>query len=375
MIPQSAPMTNSDGVAIIVPVYNTADYLPTLFESLTAQTFTNFEVLFVDDGSTDSSNMVLAEQRDAYSMECHVIRKTNGGQSSARNAAIDLLLGRDEEQRPKWTLFLDSDDALEPNALDELVMYANTLQVDDLMFTASIEYESDELELQFPWYKTLYRRDFLKEAHAYTGVEMLVELLDHESYIASPCLQLFRTSFLLSAGIRFEEGIIHEDNLFTAQCLLNAKRVAYIYRELYVRRIRSNSTVTKRVSWKNVDGYYTCAYRMMEDAESYEVTALPPITALINNWIRSAANIYINIPDAEQDFRKNYSQRKRAVFEATVRSQSALLKRLLSLESKLSAVEETLERTRKSTSYRVGCAITALPRRIKGFLGCIRSDA
>ena len=100
-------------ISIIVPVYNTADYLPACIESLLRQTHENLELLFVDDGSTDESPAILDAfaQRDS---RIRVIHKPNGGVSAARNAGIDAATGA-------YIGFVDSDDTVEPTYCEALL--------------------------------------------------------------------------------------------------------------------------------------------------------------------------------------------------------------------------------------------------------------
>lgn len=101
-----------DLISVIVPVYNTAKYLGKCIESILAQTFTDFELILIDDGSKDGSGKIC----DKYSKIDHrvrVIHKNNGGVSSARNAGLEIARG-------KWITFIDSDDFINPTFLEGL---------------------------------------------------------------------------------------------------------------------------------------------------------------------------------------------------------------------------------------------------------------
>lgn len=92
-------------VSVIVPVYNTAEYLPRCIESITGQYYRNLELLLIDDGSTDHS-LSVCRAYAARDSRIRVIHKKNGGVCSARNAGL-------REMRGEYFLFVDSDDALE----------------------------------------------------------------------------------------------------------------------------------------------------------------------------------------------------------------------------------------------------------------------
>ena len=104
-------------VSIIVPVYNIERYLPQCMNSLFAQTAPDFEVILVDDGSTDGS-AALCDQYAKQDARVQVIHKKNGGLSSARNAGLDAAT------RP-YLLFLDGDDYLAPSAIQSLLEIAS----------------------------------------------------------------------------------------------------------------------------------------------------------------------------------------------------------------------------------------------------------
>lgn len=103
-------------VSIIVPVYKVAAYLPKMIDSVIAQTYTDFELWLVDDGSPDNCGE-LCDQAAANDSRIKVIHKVNGGAASARNAAMEVAKG-------KYFHFIDSDDWIEPNMLESLVTAA-----------------------------------------------------------------------------------------------------------------------------------------------------------------------------------------------------------------------------------------------------------
>lgn len=100
-------------VTVIVPVYNVQNYLEKCVRSILAQTFSDFELIMVDDGSTDESPRI-CDQLAQADPRITVIHKPNGGLSSARNAALDIALG-------KYIAFIDSDDYVEPRLLEKTV--------------------------------------------------------------------------------------------------------------------------------------------------------------------------------------------------------------------------------------------------------------
>ena len=105
-------MDYKDLISVIVPVFNNEKWLSRCLDSILAQHYKNFEVLLIDDGSTDASGAVC----DSYARNdsrIHVIHTTNGGVSNARNIGLDRAKG-------DYISFVDSDDWVEPNFLEEL---------------------------------------------------------------------------------------------------------------------------------------------------------------------------------------------------------------------------------------------------------------
>ena len=99
-------------ISVVVPVYNVEPYLCRCIDSILHQTFSNFEVLLIDDGSTDRSGEI-CDQYTAVDQRVRVCHKSNGGLSDARNVGISMARG-------DYILFVDSDDYLEPDALEDL---------------------------------------------------------------------------------------------------------------------------------------------------------------------------------------------------------------------------------------------------------------
>ena len=96
-------------ISVIVPVYKVERFLPACIDSLLAQTFADFELILVDDGSTDNCP-ALCDAAAEKDNRVRVLHKANGGVSTARNAGLDMARG-------KWIAFVDSDDSVQPDYL------------------------------------------------------------------------------------------------------------------------------------------------------------------------------------------------------------------------------------------------------------------
>lgn len=134
-------MKNKPTISVIVPVYNVEKYLEECVESVLSQTFTDYELLLIDDGSTDSSGD-LCDQIAKRDTRVRVFHKSNGGISSARNKGMD-------EAEGDWIVFLDSDDKwADKDGLGRLYDYATRNNLDALRF----EYQSmnDDMTVRLP---------------------------------------------------------------------------------------------------------------------------------------------------------------------------------------------------------------------------------
>lgn len=211
--------------SIVVPVYNVEAYLNQCLESLQAQDYTDFEVICVNDGSTDGSREILAEW-ETHFPQMRVIDRENGGLSAARNTGLTAASG-------DYVVFVDSDDWVEPTMLTRLAEESNC---EDMICFACRKSDSGATDKPLPeqsdgW--NYYNRHAL-EARTVPFV----------------CVwqRCYRRVFLKENGLRFREGILHEDNEFTPRACLKAKSVKVIPDILYNYRVRSGSIMTTAIT-------------------------------------------------------------------------------------------------------------------------------
>lgn len=218
---------NMPKVSVIMPVYNVQQYLKQAIDSICNQTYSNWELILVDDGSTDESPQIC----DAYEKineKIHVIHQKNTGLSGARNAGIGIAGG-------KYLIFVDSDDYIDLNTLAVATRKAEEQQADCVIYETVGFYE--ENQKKFP-----YTNRF--ENPIYTGKqagEVLLNMMVSHEYQPMACGYLLRTDILHEHGINFYEGILHEDELFTLQVMLLCKKITFLYMPCYYYRLREGS--------------------------------------------------------------------------------------------------------------------------------------
>lgn len=210
--------------SVIVPVYNVETYLRECLDSVLNQSFSDWEAICVDDGSTDASAAVLDEfvSKDP---RFRSITKPNGGLSSTRNEGIAASCG-------EYLLFLDGDDWLEPGALETLV---ECLDDEDMLCFSGRRFFEDT--------HCFHSADTLTAKSYRTGMDYYNENALEQRDFAFVCvvLRAYKRAFLMGNGLRFKEGLFHEDNLFTPTACYYANHVKVINACLYNYRVRSNS--------------------------------------------------------------------------------------------------------------------------------------
>ena len=224
-------------VSVIVPVFNVEKYLEECLDSLLNQTFKNFEVILINDGSTDGSDKICKEYVKKDSRFSYSVQK-NQGLSSTRNKGIDFAQG-------EYIYFLDSDDWLETDALEKLVAAADA-QAADLVVHDVRQCTNRETTVA---YKQVLFLDADKK----------VEAIDLEkSVLIQPCwavCKLYRKKFLQEKKIKFLEGLTYEDVPFYLQCILNTKNIYYINKAFYNYRILRPGSITNKKTLKALDIY------------------------------------------------------------------------------------------------------------------------
>lgn len=216
-------------VSVIVPIYNSELYLENCINNILKQTYKNIQIIIVNDGSTDNSLELCEKIKDD---RIEVYSKENGGASSARNFGL-------EHRKGKYVLFVDSDDFLKENAIEELVKRAEKENADCVYYEAD-NFTEDEI--------ISVKKNGLLHSRRYPtsdGNTLIKMILENKNYHAVPFLY-FAKSTLYDAGLCFEEGIMFEDELFSFKLLRMCEKVVCLKKILYYRNVRPNSVMTSK---------------------------------------------------------------------------------------------------------------------------------
>ena len=222
-------------VTIIVAAYDCEDYIGECLESLKGQTWEDFEVIVVDDASTDAT-AAAARTCVADDARFSVLeRAVNGGPGAARNAALDRARG-------EYVMYVDADDMLESDGLRKLIDQARRQNLDELHFSAQSFYE-DSSAMQVMCEDFSGRESFDGVA---SGPELFTFFSDRGQYFSQGALRMIRRELLEREGIRFPEGIIHEDVLYGFLAMAASKRSSFLNEPIYLRRQRAGSIMGAR---------------------------------------------------------------------------------------------------------------------------------
>ena len=212
--------------SIIVPVYNAADYLESAISSVLAQNMHDWELLLVDDGSTDGATGALCDHFAAGDNRIHALHKENGGAGDARNYGIDRARG-------DYLLFLDSDDRLEPHALQILDAQLAETPVALCYFGFIIQTGEQETTQQ-------------PSGHAFGSVFTLADAPDQLLSAPSAWCAAWKRTLFTANTIRFRPRGWGEDLAMTRKMLALAESIVLIPDILYRYVIRDGSITTSR---------------------------------------------------------------------------------------------------------------------------------
>lgn len=239
---------DSPVVSVIVPVYNVRNYLYACVSSILRQTFDNFELILVDDGSTDGSGE-LCEKLSKTDDRILCLHKKNGGLSDARNYGINHMRGT-------YVTFIDSDDWVEKNYLEYL--YTNICLQDSDISTCVFMIRRGNIAK--PW------RQLRVEPLVVTGRDALLSMLYEESVNVSAHGKLYRAT--LFNDIRYPVGKRYEDVGTTYKLLLKAKSVAIGGAALYNYFMRSGSIT--HAGNIGIFDRYQLAYQVYSDLKNID---------------------------------------------------------------------------------------------------------
>ena len=224
-------------ISVIVPVYNVEKYLRSCIDSILAQTYTDIEVLLVDDGSTDGSGAICDEyaQKDS---RVRVFHKENGGVSSARNLGLDKALG-------SYFLLCDSDDAIHPQLCEMAITKIQKNGLDCLIYGyRCVDEETTLVEIQYDIPK-------IENIELMNCEQVLQEILRGNRFRMLACNKLYKAE--LWENIRYPVGRKYGDDTSVTYRLMDlCQKVGYVQTPYYYYRMRQGSALHSNISEANL---------------------------------------------------------------------------------------------------------------------------
>lgn len=207
-------------VSVIVPIYNTKDYIGQCLDSILAQTLEEIEILAVDDGSTDGTTDILKEYAQKHPKKIKAFYKENGGLASARNLALLNATG-------EYLGFVDSDDWVSATMYEEMYNLAKSEEA-DIVICDMVDHYKDH--------------DVYHNASTFT---------DKFKVTPSACNKIFKREFI--GDIKFPVGLWYEDFEFTTKNLMLTEKISVIHKDFYHCHCRDVSIMRNNNSKKNMD--------------------------------------------------------------------------------------------------------------------------
>ena len=254
-------------ISVIIPVYNTEKYIEKCLESLAKQTMQDFEVIIVNDGSTDNSKKVIKDYMKNSNLDIRYLEKENGGLASARNYGVEKALG-------KYISFLDSDDYLDKNLFSELEKYMDK-NIDLIKFKMkTVDEEGNVIEkLDGPVFNVC------------SGEEGYKKLCTTDKYMDPACIYLYRREFFVENNFKYKLRY-HEDFGLTSLIIVQAK--TFVSTEFFgYNYLQTGESLTRGKDYKK------------------DVDRAKDMLAHYDNMI-TLIDAYYNISDETKDLVKRY---------------------------------------------------------------------
>ena len=228
-------------LSIIIPVYNVENYISQCLESIFSQSFKDFEIICVNDGSSDNSLGVLQNFK-AKDDRIIIIDKKNEGSGIARNAGLAMAKG-------DYVYFVDGDDWIEDNALEKMVSKADELKTDILIFGGLSYYNNKGKNGGYSTDK--FSKKYLDKVFSSKDIKK-----DIFKFPSTAWTKLYRHDFLIKNNIKFQDIKAGQDQLPFFHSMIKAERIALLPQNLYCYRKNRKGAVTAAKKKKNFSPVY-----------------------------------------------------------------------------------------------------------------------
>jgi glycosyltransferase involved in cell wall biosynthesis len=275
-------------ISVIIPVYNVADYIERCLLSVINQSYQDIECVLVDDASPDNS-MEIAQKIIADSPRKGAIKiirhVANKGLAAARNTGVNHATG-------DYLFFLDSDDEIAPHCVETLAAFVENQGIDFVIGEIQVTGNS----------RTAYPPLLLKDG-IYQGNDSIINPYFQRQWYEMAWNKLIKRSLFVEKELWFEEGILHEDTLWSFQLAIAAQSMAVTHEPTYIYHIQSNS-ITQKKSKKNIECFYFVLEKIIQLANNQNLfTTQKSIFPYLEN-----ARVYFIKSLLKGNFKKSYIQ-------------------------------------------------------------------
>ena len=227
-------MTNAPAVSVIIPLFNAENFISQTLESILNQTLKNFEVIVVDDCSTDNSVAVVEGCAEKFGgrLKLFGTEKNSGSGAFPRNKGLSLSRG-------EYVFFMDNDDLLTPTALEELYTQAKNFSADALYLERHFEANEDLSEIQIAG--ETFGRPTLETENLAERIRALVD----RKFFLTPWSKFVKRDLLVEHEIFFPHVTICDDDIWTCAIIFFAKRIVRVPNPVYVWRLTEKSVMRR----------------------------------------------------------------------------------------------------------------------------------
>jgi glycosyltransferase involved in cell wall biosynthesis len=286
---------NETNISVITCFYNAEDFIGEFIEHIEEQSYREFELILVNDGSTDHGGNIVDIYLKRFD-NIKYISQSNKGLGEARNEGLRHAKG-------KYIYYLDVDDRIKPDALGKMISIAESCNVDIVTFN-SINYDNEFIEEQ----KSPYKKSKVNRGN-YNALTYLDTSLRNQSLYVPVWLYFYRHDFLKNSGVLFLP-IVHEDCIYTIHSLINANNIYYLDEVLHERRIAVGSIMHKEISEWRID----CAIKVMKDAEElYNKSYDKHIKSILKRWNYLCSTLAVSAVE-DSKYRKKYRKQMLVYF-------------------------------------------------------------
>lgn len=304
-------------ISIIIPVYNAEKYLPQCLDSIIHQTYSNLEIICINDASTDGSLKIL-NQFAQGDRRVYVVDKPNEGVSRARNSGLQMATGQ-------YVMFVDADDWIDADTCEKSLAAMDNNQADIVMWSYVSEYgTSRSPKTIFPENCVFDRREVLNKLHRRL-IGIVAEELEHPELadsISPVWGKLYKRSLIEQSGATFidlAEIGTYEDGMFNLETFFYANKVVYLKQCLYHYRRNNTASVTSGYREELFDLWQNLYQRM---AQYIQEKKLPPIyeEALHNRIALSLLGLGLNITESDYSIGKKMTLLKEILNDGRYRA-------------------------------------------------------